>query len=98
MKREFDIDLLRFIGIVGILLSHASSPSLIMNLRSFDVPLMVFLSAICMTKFSQPASYTKYLKSRIIRLWLPSVIFVLVIISFLLIRFHLQKKMLLPSY
>lgn len=77
MKRDFSIDSLRFIGIVGIFLSHASSPPLIMNLRNFDVSLMVFVSAICMTYFSRPTSYTKYLKSRIIRLWFPVVIFVL---------------------
>ena len=40
------IDFLKFIGLLGIFIAHVDSPSWAMMLRSFDVPLMVILSAI----------------------------------------------------
>ena len=52
-ERDFSIDFLRCIGLIGIMLSHSVCPSLLMNLRSFDVPLMVFLSAVCLANYSR---------------------------------------------
>ena len=45
MERKKHIDLLKFLGITGIIIAHISAPRWLMFLRSFDVPLMVFISA-----------------------------------------------------
>lgn len=46
-KREHSIDILRAIGLFLIFLSHAQPESnIIMQLRCFDVPLMVFISGL----------------------------------------------------
>lgn len=39
-------DFLKFLGLSGIIFAHVESPGLVMMLRSFDVPLMVMVSAM----------------------------------------------------
>lgn len=78
MKRNFEIDFLRCIGLIGILLSHSKCPIVLMQLRSFDVPLMVFVSALCSMNFSSNVlNFGSYIQKRFIRLVLPVWIFVL---------------------
>ena len=43
-KRDGSIDLLRCIALIGIVLAHVSPHPAILQLRGFDVPMMVFLS------------------------------------------------------
>lgn len=73
-------DFLKFIGLSAIILAHVNPPSIIMMVRSFDVPLMVFMSAL-LARFSyekkngidrQPI---KYVISRAKRLVFPTWIF-----------------------
>lgn len=45
-QRDLYIDFLRFIGISLIILAHVEAPSGITQFRSFDVPLMVFVSGL----------------------------------------------------
>lgn len=47
-KREPAIDLMRFMGLVLIMIAHLSLPvdSVVFQIRTFDVPLMVFVSAL----------------------------------------------------
>ena len=66
MKNLFErrigyVDFLKFIGLTGIILAHVGSPSWLMMLRSFDVPLMVILSSMLGKK-----SFEKYLRFRLI--------------------------------
>lgn len=46
-KRDFSIDILRWLAITGIILVHIQPSIFWAQLRSFDVPMMVFLSAYC---------------------------------------------------
>lgn len=45
-KRDFSIDVLRVIGIMLIVLAHVNPPTALFQLRTFDVPLMVFVSGM----------------------------------------------------
>ena len=65
------IDALRFIGITCIILAHVLGPgSLLFQLRSFDVPLMVFVSGLVSARKATP-NYGKYLAHRALRLMMP---------------------------
>lgn len=77
MKRYFDIDFLRFLGLIGILISHSNCPEFLMQARSFDVPLMVFISAICSINSRSINDYGTYIKDRFIRLVIPAWLFLL---------------------
>jgi fucose 4-O-acetylase-like acetyltransferase len=43
-SRDIRFDILKVIGLFCIILAHVSPPSLIFQLRNFDVPLMVMIS------------------------------------------------------
>ena len=65
------IDALRFIGILCIILAHVLGPgSLLFQLRSFDVPLMVFVSGLANARKVTP-NYGRYLVHRTLRLLMP---------------------------
>lgn len=76
-KRDISIDILKFIGLSMIILAHtAMSNNLIMQIRSFDVPLMVLVSGIlAVDSYKNESSYFCYLKKRISRLIIPTYIF-----------------------
>mgnify|MGYP001350151664 CR=1 FL=1 len=77
-KRDFSIDVLRTVGLLGIILAHVNAPDFILNLRSFDVPLMVVISGLLFgikeTNNSALFSFS-YVKKRFVRLVLPTWIF-----------------------
>lgn len=73
--RNHKLDLLRFIGLVLIMLAHVEPPRTILNLRSFDVPLMIVLSGITFGLSYKEEPYLKYLIKRIKRLVFPVWIF-----------------------
>lgn len=75
-SRDETIDILRFLAITGIIIAHVKPSLLWLQLRNFDVPLMVFLSGVCfyMSK-NKKVSYIPYLRKRFIRLILPTWIF-----------------------
>lgn len=45
-NRDEGIDVLRTIGVLSIILAHVNPPSNILNVRSFDVVLLVFVSGM----------------------------------------------------
>ena len=57
-ERLFYIDFLKFIGLTGIFVAHVGAPNWAIMLRSFDVPLMVFLSSVLAQR-----SYDRYISS-----------------------------------
>ena len=72
--RDHNIDLLRFIGLSLVILAHVSPPTILLNIRCFDVPLMVFVSG--MTCYGRPADFSiSYLTRRFTRLVFPVWIF-----------------------
>ena len=81
-KRDSSIDLLRFIGLTMIILAHiglSRSTSLLFQLRSFDVPLMVFTSGLAFSGRNTGA-YLPFIGKRTLRLVLPVYFFVAVYI------------------
>ena len=71
-KRDRSIDLLRFIALTGIVIVHIYPSEFWTQLRSFDVPLMVFLSGISYRlSGGNTLAYKKYCVKRFKRLVLP---------------------------
>lgn len=71
--RDLRIDLLRVTGLFLIILAHVSPPFSIFQLRSFDVPLMVFISGMAyFASEKKEISITEYFSSRIRRLAFPA--------------------------
>lgn len=75
-ERDISIDILRFFAIIGIIIAHTTPSPLFVQIRGFDVVLMVFLSAVCTKKFDGGKfNYFTFLVKRCIRLILPVWIF-----------------------
>ena len=91
MKKRLNyIDFLKFIGITGIFIAHVNPPRTFVMIRSFDVPMMVILSAflgkISYRKYHGfPNGVLHYYRDRIKRLVIPTWLFLL--IYFLIERF-----------
>lgn len=76
-QRDFYIDFLRAFGLLMLVVAHTWAPLPLATLRSFDVPLMVFISAICFKPIKMDIkSIGKYIKKRFLRIYLPVFIFV----------------------
>lgn len=76
LKRDHSIDLMRFIGLTMIVLAHIglSKDSMLFQLRSFDVPLMVFTSGLAFSGKTVGA-YLPFIGKRTLRLVVPVYIF-----------------------
>jgi hypothetical protein len=77
MTRNHTIDIMRFIGLVLIIMAHTISPqTLIFQLRNFDVPMMVIISWMAFfLSNTKKINLKSYYKKRILRLILPTWIF-----------------------
>lgn len=73
--RNERIDLLRFIGLAMIIFAHVDPPSILFQLRNFDVPLMVLVSGMSFGFGYKNEPYIQYLWKRIKRLVFPVWIF-----------------------
>lgn len=72
--RDNNIDLLRCLGLSLIILAHVAPPAIILNIRTFDVPLMIFISGL--TCYEKQISYSWiYIYHRFSRLVFPVWIF-----------------------
>lgn len=77
-KRDSSIDLMRFIGLSLIVLAHiglSRTDSVLFQLRSFDVPLMVFTSGLAFSG-KNIGSYLPFIWKRTLRLVVPVYIFI----------------------
>lgn len=76
-SRSIKIDILKCIGLFLIILAHVEvSNSVILELRSFDVVLMVFLSGILsVNSYNKEKNDVRYVVKRIKRLLIPTYIF-----------------------
>lgn len=84
--RDFKIDILRFIGLFLIILAHTNVPSIIFQLRNFDVPMMVLISGIVFSlSYRATQNYPEYLWKRVKRLVLPVWIFLSLFFVFLFV-------------
>ena len=74
--RDEKIDILRFIGLAMVILSHVRpQPSIILQLRNFDVPLLVWVSAASFGLSYKDEPYKSYIWKRTKRLLFPTWIF-----------------------
>lgn len=73
--RNVTIDLLKFIALVGLVIDHVTSNTLLLQLRSFDVNLLVLLSAILMSGKIINRPLVDFYKKRLSRLLLPTWVF-----------------------
>lgn len=78
-KRRADIDLLRSVGVLAVVLAHCEGlPNKVMQARNFDVVLMVIVMAISFVASNGiKAQYPLYVKKRFRRLILPAWTFLL---------------------
>ena len=74
--RDTRLDILRGVGLLCIILAHVGPPVLVMQLRNFDVPLMVLVSGASFSlSRTQKQDYNRYLYSRFLRLVIPTWLF-----------------------
>ena len=82
-SRDSTIDILRTIGLLGIILAHVSPPLLIKSVRSFDVPLMVIVSGFAYSSSSSSTlNFFNYYKKRLLRLIIPVWSFLIIFFLF----------------
>lgn len=68
------IDAMRFVGLSLIVLAHVSPPDVLFHLRSYDVPMMLFVSGLAYS--GRATSYSwQFLKKRFLRLVVPVYVF-----------------------
>jgi fucose 4-O-acetylase-like acetyltransferase len=61
-SRDIEVDVLRSIGILLIILAHIKAPLMPTVIRCFDVPLMVFVSGLCYSGKTLRGGGTKVLR------------------------------------
>ena len=82
------VDYLKVIGLLLIILAHVNAPDWLMQLRSFDVPLMVFVSAYLAKRSFNNIDIKGYYKKRILRLAVPAWIFLIVFYSAIMVAYE----------
>ena len=94
-ERDLNIDVLRAVGLLLIILAHVHSPFSLHQFRSFDVPMMMFVSGLAMAAHPQSAiGGWAWLWKRVKRLVFPVWIFLGLYFAFLflvhkVVAFHL---------
>lgn len=74
--RDYSLDWLKTIGTLCLFLAHVEAPFWLKELRSFDVPLMVFVSGLLtVDSYLRSSSDTYYIFKRIKRLVIPTWLF-----------------------
>jgi len=78
-QRDISIDILRAIAFMGLVAAHIKPSDFILQLRNFDVPMMVFLSGVVFSKTSSGnISYPAYVYKRFIRIIIPTWLFLFI--------------------
>lgn len=97
-KQNVSIDILRFVALMGVIIAHCAPSELWMQIRNFDVPLMVILSAVSYTMANQAKSdsWFSYCYKRIKRLVFPVWIFLTV--YFIILLFKEKAALPLSTY
>ena len=79
-ERDYKIDILRFIAIICIILSHTKPPETIFLLRNFDVTLMVMImgASFYLSNNNKNINYSNYIIKRFYRLIVSTWIFLFI--------------------
>lgn len=98
--RRIDIDILRVIGLLCIILAHVNPPKKIFILRNFDVVLMIIISSYLGIISFKKIGYLQYIKKRFKRLVVPTWIFLVIffIIAYIFNLCIINKKILFDSF
>lgn len=92
MNRDLRIDFLRFLGLSLVILAHIQAPYTLTQIRSFDVPLMVFVSGLTASGKEIPC-YWQYVRKRTKRLIIPVWFFLAVYLSaFYFLQFYILPE------
>lgn len=76
LKRNHIIDLMRFCGVIMVILAHTNPHPILMQIRTFDVPLLVVVSALSYNSTqSSKKNYLTYMLHRTRRLLIPVLTF-----------------------
>ncbi|HFS2505823.1 TPA: acyltransferase family protein, partial [Escherichia coli] len=72
MERSFRLDLMRLLGLLLIIFAHIGPPNALFQIRTFDVPMMIFVSGVAYY-ISSPSffSWKIYYIKRVSRLLFP---------------------------
>lgn len=82
VRRDTTIAVMRAIGLMLIILAHVSPPNILFQLRTFDVPMMLFVSGMSyFIAAKKNVSLVPYVISRFKRLVLPAWIFITIFLS-----------------
>lgn len=95
LKRDDTLDMLRGIGLFCIMLAHVGPPAFFFQLRNFDVPLMVLVAGsafVMSTNHGPKTGYIEYITKRLIRLVIPTWIFLIVFFLLTLITSFIMQK------
>lgn len=92
MNRDLQIDFLRFLGLSLVIVAHIQAPFTFTQIRSFDVPLMVFVSGLTASG-KYISNYWQYMWKRTKRLIVPVWLF----LAFYLTAFYMAQSFVLPE-
>lgn len=90
-SRNLNIDFMRFIGLLLVILAHVQSPHWLHEIRCFDVPMMLFCSGLT-CKGKSFGNYWSYIWKRTKRLVIPTYIFVIVFYVLFYLETYLKTK------
>jgi fucose 4-O-acetylase-like acetyltransferase len=99
--RDIKFDVLKAMGLLGIILAHVNPPTVLYQLRNFDVGLMVIASGALLsyTNPKKQPSYFNYLKKRIPRLIAPTWLFLAFYFAiFSLLGENFTQKVIIGSF
>ena len=91
--RDRNIDYLRTLGILLIILAHTSIPNWLIQIRSFDVVMLCFLSGCCISYHK----YIDYIKKRFKRLIIPAWIMLSILFSLTFVACIIMNRIQLYS-
>ena len=96
VTRSVNLDLLRIIGVLIIMMAHASPPEWLFQLRNFGTPLLIVASALTYSAIfvNRTPQIKPFYKKRLMRLVLPAWVFV----SFFFVFFLALSYMLGVEY
>lgn len=76
--RLYHIDRLKALGLMLVILAHVDLPIWLAQIRTFDVPLLVFVSAYLARKSYKNGNICGYYRKRLLRLAVPAWIFAII--------------------
>jgi peptidoglycan/LPS O-acetylase OafA/YrhL len=93
-QRDLSIDIMRFLGVLSIMIAHANPPDWVFQLRNFGMPMLVVASGMAHAVIyqSRPLVVGAFYRHRLSRLVVPTWIFMLFFFPLLYVVLHLVGK------